>query len=478
MRLQQYTAAFLILSFVWVYGCEESGSSDGAANDVVTKDSTADLQTQEPVIVEEAPYIIGLRPAETQPGIGLHSFAFATHDEKWLIIGGRKDGFHRTSALGGNFTTQFANDHCIVINPATGQSWSQLLPRELRTFLRSSNMQYYQDGDVLYIVGGYGSDCEDNRPDCYGTYPNVTAIKVPEVVHGIINNNQGLAHHMVTIEDPRMQVTGGGLQKIGSDFFLVFGQNYKQEYEAGVTGEYTEQVRSFKLSINFRKEELKISDYHEHTDPTGVKGKTSLYHRRDLNVVEAIDANGTKGITVYGGVFDSTGGGWVNPIYIKGTGQLIKAKVDRDFEQKTNQYECAHILMFDPTTKTMYTTLLGGIGANGYVDSVLTPDPLLPFVNIISTIIRRSDGSTIEAIQPATETMPKLLGANGIFVPAAEIPTYQGTDNIIDYSKLADDDAVMIGYFFGGILAFAPHSDEARPTEANNVIYEVWLNRK
>lgn len=468
---QRYTVVLLLLAVFLIQSCDNSGSSGDAS-------ATLDSSAAKPIIVDSVPYTISLKPAEIQPAIGLHSFAYATHEGKWLIVGGRKDGFHRTSALGGNFTTQFANEDFIVIDPAAGKMWTTPIPSSFLPFLRSTNMQFCQDGNVLYVIGGYGSSCEENTPDCYGTYANVTAISIPEIIHGIMRQNQGLTHHLVSITDPRMQVTGGGLQKIGEYFYLTFGQNYKQEYEAGVTGEYTEQIRRFKLSTDFRKESLVVSAYEEFSDPTGVKGKTSLYHRRDLNVLEAVRPDGKKGISVYGGVFDSTGGGWVNPIYVDVENGAVKVEVDMSFEQKTNQYECANMLVFDPNTKTMYTTLFGGIGAYKYVQDVLTPDPLLPFENIISTIIRRSDGSTIQAIQPATEVMPKLLGANGLFAPSKDVAMYGGTEEVIDFSKLPTTNPMLIGYFYGGILAYAPHSDEARPTEANKTIYEVWLTRK
>jgi hypothetical protein len=91
-------------------------------------------------------------------------------------------------------------------------------------------------------------------------------------------------------------------------------------------------------------------------------GPDSPFHRRDLNVVDAIRPDGSRGITVYGGVFTKTAGPWVNPVYID---QDPKGKItltlDQKFEQKVSQYDCPHLLMYDPATRTMFTTLFGGI---------------------------------------------------------------------------------------------------------------------
>ncbi len=52
------------------------------------------------------------------PGLpGLHSFAAAQHEGKWLLIGGRKDGLHPKN---GGFQSSAANQSIYVVEPATG----------------------------------------------------------------------------------------------------------------------------------------------------------------------------------------------------------------------------------------------------------------------------------------------------------------------------------------------------------------------
>jgi len=55
---------------------------------------------------------------------GLHSFAAATHEGKWLFIGGRIDGMHQKFNA---FGTSSANQQIQVVDPVTGQLWQRPL---------------------------------------------------------------------------------------------------------------------------------------------------------------------------------------------------------------------------------------------------------------------------------------------------------------------------------------------------------------
>jgi hypothetical protein len=340
-------------------------------------------------------------------------------------------------------------------------------------------MEYYQDGDVLYIVGGYGSTCNDDRPECYQTFPNLTAIRVSDIIKAITSNRQAdIPQCIVSISDERMRVTGGDLKKIGDYFYLVLGQNYDNIYKGAYTGKYTEQVRRFK--INFDGKNLSISDYRAFTDPAG-SGPQSQYHRRDLNVADAIRADGSKGISVYGGVFTPNGSAWRNPIYIDQDSMgMTKITIDSSFQQKMSLYECAKLLLFDPASKTMYTTLFGGISyyyydKQGQLEESNLDNPL-PFINTITTLARSSNGSTMEWPQPPSAALPQLMGANAVFVPDPGLAKYGGSREVIDYSKLPQG-RVLVGRIYGGIWATAPQSSEFNPTFASSTIYEVYLER-
>ncbi len=426
-----------------------------------------------------APFSISVQKADNQPAPALQSFALAESGTRWLIIGGRTSGFHRTSQPESTFPSKYSNEYIYVVDYANDLAWKVGLPPKLKNLLRTSNMEFYQDGDVLYLAGGYGSTCNDDKPECYQTYPNLTAIKVPDIIKAITSGKQAdIPKCIVSISDERMRVTGGDLKKIGDYFYLVFGQNYDNIYKGAYTGKYTEQVRRFK--INFDGKNLSISDYQAFTDPAG-SGPQSQYHRRDLNVVDAIRADGSKGITVYGGVFTPSGSAWRNPIYIDQNAMgNTNITIDTSFQQKMSLYECAKLLLFDPSSKNMYTTLFGGISyyyynKQGQLEESNLDNPL-PFINSITTLARLSNGSTMEWPQSPSMSLPQLMGANAVFVPDHSLAKYGGSSEVIDFSKLPTGKA-LVGRIYGGIWATAQQSSEFNPTFASSTIYEVYLER-
>lgn len=410
---------------------------------------------------------------------GLQSFAFAESGGKWLFVSGRTNGFHRTSTSSRTFPVEYANQQLLVFDPVSGQSWSRALPAAYLARLSATNTESFQDGDTLYIAGGYGSNCGRDDASCYGTYPNLTALKVTDIINAVMAGDDArIAASIVSIEDARFQVTGGLLRKVGDYFYLVMGQNYSRIYKDAVTGTYTEQVRRFKLA--FDGQMLTVSDYQEFGDPSGAKGTSSQFHRRDLNVTEAITPSGNVGLTAWGGVFTADDSGWPHPIYIEPQGSGAPTlTVDTTFQQKTNYYECAHLSMYDAATGAMYTTLFGGI-SNFYYNQAgeLVPggdtNPL-PFTNIISTLGRASNG-TQEYVQPMKQGLPALIGANAELVLAPGVQLVQGTHDIVDYSKLSGS-RVLVGYMVGGIRATAWQTTGANPTYPIEKLYEVYLVR-
>jgi hypothetical protein len=431
----------------------------------------------------QLPFTFTVREAATQPGApALQSFAIGRADSLWLLVGGRRNGFHRTSDRESTFPSAWANDSLYVVDVAAGRTWSAPLPPQYRMILRVNNMQHVQDGSTLYVVGGYGSSCDTDDRTCYQTYPNLTAIDVPAVVRAVqARDAGGIAAGIVTMQDERMRVAGGGLRLIGDTFYLVFGQNYDSIYKGGYTGRYTEQVRSFQVANHGGV--VQVQNYRAYSATDG-GGPSSQWHRRDLNVVETVwGADGNAGIAVYGGVFTPNGGAWLNPMYVSqppGGGEAVVA-LDPQFAMRMSPYECAQVLMYDPGSRTMYTTLLGGITywyynqAGQLVQSSI--DNWMPWTAAITTLARAADGATAETVQPATMQMPQRMGGNAVFVPAGGLATYSGTHEVLDYSRLPAGDSVLVGWMYGGIRATADQASEFNPTFANAKVYEVWMNR-
>lgn len=429
----------------------------------------------------QLPFSFSVREAARQPGApALQSLAIAEHGGLWLLVGGRRNGFHRTSDRESTFPSAWANDSLYVVDVAGGRTWRAPLPQQYRMLLRVNNMQYFQDGDTLYFVGGYGSNCDTDDRTCYQTYPNLTTIHVPSVVQAVqAGNAQGIAAGIATLQDERMRVTGGGMKKIGDTFYLVMGQNYDSIYKGGYTGKYTEEVRTFQVGSSGGQPQIVNYQAYPATDGGG---PSSQWHRRDLNVVETVWGSGTPGIAVYGGVFTPTGGAWLNPMYIASSGGgPASITLDQQFSMRMSPYECAQVLMYDPSSRTMYTTLLGGISGWYYdAQGQLVPgsiDNWLPWTAAITTLARAPNGATTEVVQPASQQMPQRMGGNAVFVPAPGLAMVAGTSEVLDYSRLPAGGSVLVGWMYGGIWATADQASEFNPTFANSKVYEVWMNR-
>ncbi|MBK9718255.1 MAG: hypothetical protein IPO85_12225 [Saprospiraceae bacterium] len=79
------------------------------------------------------------------------------------------------------------NNQLIVVDPVAQQKWSaplSSLPIGLQEQLSSTNMEFFQEGDYLYLAGGYGC----NTSADHITYPNLSAVKVPDVINAVINS--------------------------------------------------------------------------------------------------------------------------------------------------------------------------------------------------------------------------------------------------------------------------------------------------
>jgi hypothetical protein len=124
---------------------------------------------------------------------------------------------------------------------------------------------------------------------------------------------------------------------------------------------------------------------------------------------------------------------------------------------------------------------LGGISLYYYdAQGKLKPSDLnnfTPFINSITTLVRRTDGTSTEVPQPVADSLPQLLGANAVFIPLDTMPRCNGTRDVLDLVRLPNEPIVRLGYFYGGILATAPQANEFNPTFANGTIYEVFWER-
>lgn len=408
-------------------------------------------------------YEISLVPVSIPDLSGLHSYAFAQYQDKCLIIGGRKDGIHARQPFNA-FAAASSNTDIYVIDIANAQFWSASvnnLPAPLREQLQSTNMNFYQDEDTLYIIGGYGFSATAND---HITYPYLTSINVPDLINAI-QNDQNIALYFKQTEDDIFAVTGGHLKKLNGLFYLVGGQRFDGRYNPmghdTYTQTYTNQIRKF--SIQNTDELLSYSDYDTLTDPVHLR-------RRDYNLLPQIFPNGEAGFMIASGVFQINADlPFLYPVEIRESGYQALT----DFNQYLSNYHSATAHLYDSIGNNMHSIFFGGMSQYYYQNGNLIQDTQVPFVKTISRLSRDAAG-TLSEHQFSIE-MPALQGAGAEFIPNLNLPHYPS--KIIKLSAI-NQNTFRIGYIYGGIQSSSlnPFSaNQTNNTNADNTIYEVWL---
>ncbi|NBP82002.1 fibronectin type III domain-containing protein, partial [bacterium] len=187
----------------------------------------------------------------------LQSFAKATYDGEWVMLAGRTNGLHNFTADGiKNFPPKYQNSDVWVVDPATQQVWSRSLTDASSGLsqtqidsLSATNTLWQQDGDTLFVAGGYVYDSTTNN---FTTYNALTALDLPSVVRWVKGEDATLGANAIlqvagdeatdgSYEGGFFQATGGGLHQLEDRFFLVFGQNFEGPYIPGRNGVYTSQ---------------------------------------------------------------------------------------------------------------------------------------------------------------------------------------------------------------------------------------------
>jgi hypothetical protein len=408
-------------------------------------------------------YSIKLKPITIPNLPGLHSYVVAQSGGKWLIIGGRKDGLHARQPFNA-FPVANNNSTIYVVDINTQQLWTSpvtVLATSLAEQMQSTNMNFYQDEDSLYIIGGYGYSA--TAAD-HITYPNLTSVSVSGLINAVINGSS-IIPFFKQITDQNFAVNGGHLGKIDSTFYLIGGHRFDGRYNpmgnATYTQAYSDGLKKFKI-INSGSQ-LNYSNYSVIIDQAHL-------HRRDYNLMPQIFPNGEVGYTISSGVFQiGLNLPFLYPVDIKKSGHTPVTS----FNQYLSNYHSANTALYDSINNTMHSIFFGGMSQYSYVNNVLTQDNNVPFVKTISRVSRDSNGMLQENIFP--NQMPALIGASAEFIPNHSIPHYKS--EIIKLSKITDD-SVLIGHMYGGI--YSPQIDafttnNTSVTNAHNVIYEVWL---
>lgn len=394
---------------------------------------------------------------------GIHSFAFAEHEGKWLIIGGRTDGLHPRQPFA-SFPESENNTEIYVVDIENQQVWSaelNSLPTSINEQLQSSNMNFYQDADTLVLIGGY---CYSQSAATHKTFPNLTTINVSGLINAIVNNTD-ITPFFKQITDPIFAVTGGELSKLNELYYLVGGQRFDGEYNPmghpTYVQTYTDAIQTF--TINNNGTELSFANYQKITDPIHL-------HRRDFNLLSHIFPDGNEGLVISSGVFQKyVDLPFLYPVEISGSDYVARTT----FNQYLNNYHTAHANIYDSLENKMTSLFFGGISQYYYVDGALYQDDLVPFVNTISGITRDNTGNLVEFYIPGG--MPGFKGSSSEF-----LPNYNFSSKHSDILKetLFEGDTITIGYILGGISSPTknPFSmNQTNRTAADKNIYIVKL---
>ncbi|HMP29061.1 MAG TPA: T9SS C-terminal target domain-containing protein, partial [Saprospiraceae bacterium] len=283
---------------------------------------------------QSVPFDIIIEPFQIDGLGGIQSYAFGQHNNKWLMVGGRIDGLHRRQPFA-SFDIAGNNNQIIVVDPIEKKHWStpiNNLPISIQEQLSSTNMQFYQEGDYLYCIGGYGFSPSINN---HTTYPYLTAIKVSDVIDAVISK-KSFSSYFRQITDPIFQVTGGKLKKINNDFYLLGGQKFIGRYNpmgpnngTGFIQEYTNAITKFAIMDNGEK--ISIKYINTYIDSTNL-------HRRDYNAKAQILPSGAEGITMFSGVFQPN---VYLPFLNSVTVDSSSYAVYKQFQQYYNHYHSA-----------------------------------------------------------------------------------------------------------------------------------------
>jgi len=439
----------------------------------------------DPVVGGVIPYQIDLNEISLAPAEvpNIHSMAAAEWNHQWVFLSGRTNGLHSMRGNGA-FDPADSNFDIWVIDPKTKQSWHKNiqtstasgLTGDQEDILSAVNTQFYHDGENLLIVGGYGYKRSVSN---WVTYDSLSVINLPGIVAWVKevagSETSQAADHIEQVTDSYFQVTGGGLELIGDEYQLIFGQNYTGVYRPFFNGVYTKQVRRFKID---QSDGLSV--------PAASKLTTAqddAYRRRDLNVTAMLhrgDSPNTfvESAVALSGVFTVGGGVFTVPVVIEAGGQVgmpDPAAADT-MKQAFQIYHSAKVGLYHRATDEMHMVLFGGITVQEYdtVNAVWTADDLAPFTNQCGVVVSNKNRRFKQYYLPTR--FPMILsdgkevrfGANAEFFYSEEAPMLHS--KVIDLAAIREP--MVIGYVFGGLISDAGNDGN---TGASGRIFEVTL---
>lgn len=450
--------------------------------EATSANQTADLS---PIFSQDSlPFTIGIEQESFSLPNGLHSYVSAIYDGKWLLLAGRTNGLHGFENTDDNFPPRKQNTVVYVVDPLKQTVHSRGLDdptsgltQEQIDLLSVTSAQSFQDGKTLYISGGYGVDSSNGE---FSTKSALTAIDIPLLMKWVKKPTKSNAAHLAIRQtfDPILQVTGGYMTSVDSGLttLLIFGQNFTGYYTDSSNGNYTQQVRRFKIVDNGRTLQVVKQQYFP-SNPN--------YRRRDLNVVPIIQDEG-KAFVALSGVFTLDTGIWTVPVTIQNNGDsyMPDPSLPDTFKQGMNNYVCPTASLYDSSKKNMYILLMGGISFGYFSHGVFKTNAEIPFINQVTTVKINKHGHYTQYLMDnkypvirSTWSNPgrKLLfGAGAAFFPSDNISTY--SNGVIKFNKIKA--SIVLGYIVGGIMSTMHNTQSNSDSAASPYIFKVILYPK
>ncbi len=408
-------------------------------------------------------YHVELEPVSITNMPGIHSFAKAEHDGKWLIIGGRLDGLHARQPFNA-FPENQNNTDVMVIDVENNQFWSSsvnVLPTTIQEQMQSTNMNFTQVEDTLYFVGGYAyaASVQDHI-----TFPYLTTIDVPGVIDAVVNGND-ITPYFKQTQDDVFAVTGGHLTTLSDTLMIVGGHRFDGRYNPMGHNTYVQTyvngIRKF--TVDNSGAQPSFSNFTEIIDPVHLR-------RRDYNLVPQIFPDGTEGYMISSGVFQQNADlPFLYPVDIDSDGHYPNT----GFNQYLSNYHSSTVSLHHADSNEMHSLFFGGMSQYYYENGTLIEDTQVPFVKTISRVTRYPDGTLMEYLIP-TE-MPGLKGASAEFFNNTALP--QNSSEVIHLEQISSD-TIIAGYIVGGILSSTENpfsNNNTEVTEADPTIYRVKL---
>ena len=476
----------------------------------------------------------------------LQSFVHGVNGDEWLLFAGRtnqsKDngGLHNLKANYTNksFLPVTFNDSIFVYNASTDvriaisvNKMKSVLEsnftknhkafKGFEPVFRNSNSLVRQDGEFLYVVGGYGPKNFDavgkKAKSDYITYNHVGKIHIPSLINLVKGDYNGVQKAKLFSfgkdATNTLLSTGGELIKVGVNFYAVtghcFGSNCSPPGQKYLDAAYPFTIKKDTLHTLTLGVGTPITDV---IDPKAViADDLSNFRRRDQPIIPSIyksPANGKiqEGIAIYSGVFKAGNNNnlqaWNDAIYIHPSWANKEGRLftnDKAYNQKNhNVYACPSFVLYDSDSDLSHTYLLGGIGDGKFSDNGFLSGFTNTAVRVETNIGKYPISSSYELIQPSNlfnknnKNEAPFYGAEAILFPNHNLPLVtswytesssgkwkQQETEIIDLNRVSGDE-ILIGYVYGGIEAFVPNPTSYGPSKsrASNVVFKVTLKKK